>query len=84
MLDTEVSAARAERAELAARVPADLLRLYDHIRAVSGGVGAALLRGNRCLGCSMELTAAYRSRVAATPPTEIVRCEECERILVRE
>lgn len=82
-IDDAVQLARVERAGVAARVPPDLLAVYDHIRGVSGGVGAARLLGARCTGCSMELTAAYRSRVGATPPTEIVRCEECDRILVR-
>ncbi len=82
-IDTEVATGRVDRDALAARVPADLLTLYGRIRTSSQGVGAAALRGNRCLGCSLELTAAERARMAAAPPEEIQRCEECDRILVR-
>lgn len=82
-LDAELATARADRDALAARVPADLLTLYGRVRASSQGVGAAELRGGRCLGCSLQLTAAERSRIAAAPATEVVRCEECDRILVR-
>jgi uncharacterized protein len=73
----------AGRAPLAADLPADLIALYDRIRESSGGIGAALLRGGRCEGCRLELAGADRARVRAAAPDEVVRCEECRRILVR-
>jgi predicted nucleic acid-binding Zn-ribbon protein len=73
----------AGRAPLAADLPADLVALYDRIRESSGGIGAALLRGGRCEGCRLELSGADRGRVRAAAPDEVVRCEECRRILVR-
>jgi len=74
---------RSGRAPLAADLPADLVTLYDRIRESSGGVGAALLRSGRCGGCRLELAGAQRAQVRATEPDEVVRCEECRRILVR-
>ena len=59
------------------------LALYDRIRAQKGGVGAAVLRQRRCGGCSLELTAADLGTIAKAPADEVVRCEECQRILVR-
>lgn len=77
-------AARAEaRKPLVAQIPADLVALYDRIRADTGGVGAALLRAGRCGGCQLELAGSERARVKAAPPDEVVRCEECRCILVR-
>lgn len=82
-IEAEAVAARAERAALAAGVGAELLTLYSRIRASSKGVGAAALRGNRCLGCSLELNRVELARITAAPETEVQRCEECDRILVR-
>ncbi len=71
------------RAPLVADLPADLVALYDRIRESSAGIGAALLRAGRCEGCRIELSGADRARVRVAPPDEVVRCEECRRILVR-
>jgi uncharacterized protein len=71
------------RAPLVADLPADLVALYDRIRESSAGIGAALLRSGRCEGCRIELSGADRARVRAAAPDEVVRCEECRRILVR-
>lgn len=85
LADVEASAARrsTERAELAAQLPADLLALYDRIRASSGGVGAAMLRQRRCEGCHLELAGSELNAVRAAAADDIVRCENCRRILVR-
>ncbi|ROT31395.1 zinc ribbon domain-containing protein [Micromonospora sp. HM5-17] len=71
------------RQPLAADLPADLVALYDRIREASGGLGAALLTGGRCGGCRLELSGADRARIRAAAPDEVVRCEECRRIMVR-
>jgi uncharacterized protein len=73
----------AARQPLAADLPADLVALYDRLREQSGGLAAALLTGGRCGGCRLELSGADRARIRATPPDEVVRCEECRRIMVR-
>ena len=73
----------AGRRPLVADLPADLIALYDRIREGSGGVGAALLRAGRCEGCRLELSGVERAAVRAAAPDEVVRCEECRRILVR-
>ncbi|HEY2947901.1 MAG TPA: C4-type zinc ribbon domain-containing protein [Micromonosporaceae bacterium] len=73
----------AAREPLAADLPADLVALYDRIRAASGGIGAAAIRGGRCGGCRLELAGSERARVRAAAPDEVVRCEECGRIMVR-
>jgi uncharacterized protein len=70
------------RVPLAADLPADLIQLYDKIRADSG-LGAALVRAGRCGGCRIELYGADLSRVKTAPADEVLRCEECRRIMVR-
>jgi len=71
------------RAAIAADLPADLLDLYDRLRA-QHGVGAAALRHGRCEGCHLSLNTVDLGRIRAAPPDEVIRCEECRRILVRE
>jgi predicted nucleic acid-binding Zn-ribbon protein len=78
-----LAAATSERAAVAAGLPAELLALYERVRTQRAGVGAAALRARRCQGCSLELNAAELGAIRAASPDEVVRCEECGRILVR-
>jgi predicted nucleic acid-binding Zn-ribbon protein len=73
---------RAGRGPLAASLPEDLLKLYEQLREQTG-MGAALLRAGRCEGCHLELSGSERARVRAAAPDDVIRCEECRRILVR-
>jgi len=73
---------RGARQPLAADLPGDLVALYDRIRAESG-LGAALLTAGRCGGCRLELSGADRARIRAADPDDVVRCEECRRIMIR-
>lgn len=82
-LDAEAATVSAERDEITTTVPADLLALYERIRADHGGVGAAHLHRGRCEGCRLQLTANELEQLRAAPANEVVRCEECRRILVR-
>jgi len=70
------------RGPLAADLPADLVTLYDKIRTETG-MGAALVYAGRCGACRIELYGADLNRVKAAPADEVVRCEECRRIMVR-
>lgn len=71
-----------ERGDVAAGVGDDLVELYEKIRAQTG-IGAAGLVARRCGGCQLELMGADLRRIAAAPDDEVLRCEECRRILVR-
>lgn len=82
-IDAELSDAEAGRGALVARVPDDLLALYEKLRANQGGVGAALLRAKRCEGCRLELNGADLRELSQAPDDEVLRCPECSRILVR-
>jgi predicted nucleic acid-binding Zn-ribbon protein len=71
------------RMEVTAAIPPDLLELYDKLRAQHGGVGAAALRQRRCQGCNLTLNTVDLNAIRAAPDDEVLRCEECRRILVR-
>lgn len=70
------------RAPLAARIPSELLALYEKLRT-SSGLGAAPLTAGRCGGCQLQVTVADLDLYRRTPANQVLRCEECDRILVR-
>jgi len=72
----------AERGAAAEGMPADLMALYEKLRTAQG-VGAAPLRARECGGCHMTLNPSDLAVIAKAPADEVVRCEECSRILVR-
>ena len=82
-LADEEQIARGAREAAAQGLPTDLLALYDKLRADNGGIGAAALHRGRCEGCRIELTPVDLGRIREAPPAEVIRCEECRRILVR-
>ena len=83
VLDADLNVHQGKRAAIAAEIPDDLLALYDKIRVRSGGLGAAALRGRRCSGCQLEATPMALAEYAAAGEDAVLRCEECERVLVR-
>lgn len=82
-LKAEYQETRAARARLIATIPAELLELYEKLRASRGGIGAAEFARNQCGGCQLTMIPADLAAVKAAPVDEVVRCEECGRILVR-
>jgi predicted nucleic acid-binding Zn-ribbon protein len=82
-LDDALAKRRIERDELAATMPVDLLALYDKIREASGGLGAAMLRQRRCEGCRLELAGSELAAVRGAKADQVIRCDNCRRILVR-
>ncbi|QRN80013.1 MAG: hypothetical protein JK586_18045 [Nocardiopsis sp. BM-2018] len=72
-----------DRERVSAEIPADLLALYDKLRAQYDGVAAAPLRYGRCNGCKLALSTVELNEIRATAADQIVRCEDCRRILVR-
>lgn len=71
------------RVAVVADEPADLIDLYERLRASHNGVGAAALRRGRCEGCHLSLNTVDLNAIRAAPEDEVLRCEECRRILVR-
>ena len=71
------------RESKSAEIEKSLLDLYEKIRSSAGGVGAALLVGNTCEGCHLSITPVELEKIKSQAADEVVRCEECRRILVR-
>ncbi len=74
---------QATRDEVAAGLSEPLLSLYDRIRKQTGTTGAAMLKARQCQGCRIELNGRELAAVRNADPHEVVRCENCGRILVR-
>ena len=76
----ELEAHTTARTEISGEIPADLLKLYETLRAQKGGVGVAGLEGGSCLGCHTKLPQRELERMRAEGGLQ--RCDNCRRILV--
>ena len=74
---------QAKRDEIAAAVPADLLKVYDRVAAQTGSTGAAELKARRCQGCRIEFYGTELASYRNADPHTVLRCENCNRVLVR-
>ncbi|MGO1166719.1 MAG: zinc ribbon domain-containing protein [Janibacter sp.] len=82
-LDAERVSVAEPRETLVAEIDDALVDLYERIRERSGGLAAAELKHGRCGGCRLELNPVEISRIDKAAVDDVVRCEECDRILVR-
>jgi predicted nucleic acid-binding Zn-ribbon protein len=82
-IDRELGELETKRVPVVSEVPGDLLALYDRLRESKGGVGAALLRARSCSGCMLDVDHAELATIRASADDDVIRCEECSRILVR-
>ena len=82
-IDAELAKVAEERAQVAPEISADLLALYEKVRAAEGGTGAAPIERGRCGGCHLDLMNNEKSAFREAPTDEVLRHEECRRILVR-
>jgi predicted nucleic acid-binding Zn-ribbon protein len=82
-IDKDAEYARRQRETIEPEISAELLALYDKLRAQLDGLAAVAIKRRRCDGCQLELTATDIGRVRAAAEDDILRCEECRRIQVR-
>ncbi|WP_166983688.1 zinc ribbon domain-containing protein [Paramicrobacterium fandaimingii] len=67
---------------LTEKLDAELLEAYEKQRAKTG-IGAALFRAGTCGGCTMSLTGQDLATIRAAALDDVVRCPECNCIVVR-
>ncbi len=82
-IDAVIGNCEDERTVLVADQPDELMALYDRLRDAKDGVGAAELRLRQCAGCRLTVDNLELAKIKALPSNEVVRCEECQRILIR-
>jgi predicted nucleic acid-binding Zn-ribbon protein len=83
LLNEEIVSETAKRNSQVPGIDKPLIELYEKVRSATGGVGAALLIGNTCDGCHLAITPVELEKIKSMPADDVVRCEECRRILVR-
>lgn len=82
-LAVNVKNLKEERGTIAGKIAAEFLALYEKLRASNDGVGAAAIVRKRCSGCHLDLTAIDAEKFKQAPVDDVLRCEECRRILIR-
>ena len=82
-VDGKRTDARAQRSELAGSIDGARVAAYDTARAGLGGTAVARFDHGVCGACHMTLSAMETDRIKHLPPEDEVRCEECDRFLVR-
>lgn len=82
-IDEQSAGLATERTALAAELPADLIGLYEKIRAAEGGVGAGAVERGRCGACHLDLMSNEKAELRAAATDDVVRHDECRRILIR-
>jgi uncharacterized protein len=82
-IDGEAELTRQARAGVVTDIPAELVTLYEKLRAQHGGVGAAALLRGQCQGCHLQLNTVELNALRTAAKDDVVRCEECRRLLVR-
>jgi predicted nucleic acid-binding Zn-ribbon protein len=81
-LDSTEAKRSAERELMVKGFPADLLALYERVRA-QRNIGAGLLHGRRCGACRIEIDRTTMSTIKSSAADDVVTCDECGAILVR-
>ena len=82
-INTVITNKQSDREKVVVKIEKPLIDLYEKIRTASGGVAAAALVGNKCNGCNLAINAVEMDRIKSLAKDELLRCEECRRILVR-
>ena len=82
-LDQELQKLADGRIPVAAGIPEPLLALYDKLRASKNGVAVGALRARECSGCRLSLDPTELAAIRSADADEVLRHEECQRILIR-
>lgn len=82
-IEAELKLEQDARSALVPGIPANVMSLYEQVRASNRGMGAARLVGSNCQACHLALPATEVDRIRHMAADAIARCEHCGAILVR-
>ncbi len=82
-LAADLADVHAERTQLAADIPPELIVLYEKIRKGHEGMGAAKLHRGQCEGCRLTIPPKERNAIKSATADTVIQCEECRCILIR-
>lgn len=80
--ESELAEFSEARKKLLVNFEPDLIKLYEKIKQ-DHGIGAGILDNNKCGACQITISPAEFDQINKTDPSELVRCENCRCILVR-
>lgn len=75
----DVAPLQAERESVSKRIPAQLLKRYEMVRAKKGTSGIAATSDGTCSGCHLSLSPAIVSKIRREPVIEV--CPSCYRLV---
>ena len=78
-LNTQAADQASKRATMTAGIPADVIKIYDHLRKRNKGVALATVSGNMCGVC--RITLLPQALIELTRASSLISCEACQRIL---
>ena len=82
IIDDELNSFFQSREKIVLEIDKQLIDLYEKIRK-EHGIGAAVFANNICTSCQISISPAELVQIQKTPKEEIVRCDNCRCILVR-
>lgn len=80
--NSEIALKVDERNNIISKIDDFLVELYEKIK-LEHGVGAGILNNGSCSSCQIQISPAEISNIRALDSEEVVRCENCRCILVR-
>lgn len=83
-IDAKIADAASQREAAVERVPAVPLQTYERLRKSPrlAGVVTAQVRGDACGRCRIPVPVMRLTRVRQDAPDDVIRCENCNRILL--
>lgn len=82
-IQAEIESEQEQRVEAVAPIEPGLVEIYEQSRADCGGIGICQLIAKTCQGCHLTLPSVEYDNIRKEADDAIVRCGECNRILVR-
>jgi hypothetical protein len=80
--NSEIAVFTTNRNEVVSKIDKSLVELYEKIR-LEHGIGAGMFSHGTCSSCQIQISPAEISKINALDPEEVIRCENCRCILVR-
>ena len=80
--NSDIAVFTTNRNKVVAKIDKSLVELYDKIR-LEHGIGAGMFSHGTCSSCQIQISPAEISKINALDPEEVIRCENCRCILVR-
>jgi predicted nucleic acid-binding Zn-ribbon protein len=78
----EIASFATERQTVVGKIDKELINLYEKIRSEHGN-GAGLFNHGTCNSCQIQISPSEINNINSTDPEEIIRCENCRCVLVR-